>query len=113
VSEREEPFFALSLAVKNKKSVAQSLATLTSGEMLQGDNAYFCEKCGRKVEALKRMCLKRLPNYLILVLKRFEFDLDSMTKQKVNDRCDIPAELDMEQFTQQGLRKREGTSSGD
>jgi len=45
------------------------------------------------------MCLKRLPNYLILVLKRFEFDLELMTKLKVNDKCEVPEELDMEKYS--------------
>ena len=48
--------------------------------MLDGDNAYHCEKCNKRVPAVKRMCIKRLPNHLILVLKRFEFDYDSMQK---------------------------------
>jgi len=50
------------------------------GDTLEGDNAYHCEKCGKKVNAVKRMCIKRLPPVLILVLKRFEFDFDLMAK---------------------------------
>ena len=48
--------------------------------MLEGDNAYLCEKCNKKVATLKRVCLKKLPKHMILVLKRFEFDFDTMTK---------------------------------
>lgn len=48
--------------------------------MLEGDNAYLCEQCEKKVDTLKRVCLKRLPNHLILVLKRFEFDYETMNK---------------------------------
>ena len=50
------------------------------GEVLDGDNAYQCEKCDKKITAVRRMCLKKLPNHLILVLKRFEFDYDTMQK---------------------------------
>ena len=46
--------------------------------MLEGDNAYYCEKCEKKVSTLKRCCIKRMPNTLFLVLKRFEFDFDTM-----------------------------------
>ena len=54
--------------MKNKKDIYQSLEALIKGEMLEGDNAYQCEKCDNKrVPALKRMCLKQLPNHLILV----------------------------------------------
>lgn len=70
------------------------------GDLLEGENAYFCEQCGRKVNAIKRMSIKRLPPQLILVLKRFEFDFDSMAKVKVNDKCEFPFDLDMLPYSQ-------------
>jgi ubiquitin C-terminal hydrolase len=100
VSEREEAFFALSLTVKNKKTVEQSLQSIVQGDVLEGDNAYHCDQCNKKVSAVKRMCLRRLPDFLILVLKRFEFDLDKMMKVKINDRCEFPFELDMLPYSQ-------------
>jgi ubiquitin carboxyl-terminal hydrolase 9/24 len=112
-SEREEPFLAVSLQVKNKKSIQESLNNFVEGEMLAGDNAYFCEQCDKKVNTLKRVCLKRLPNHFILVLKRFEFDFNTMTKLKVNDICEFPTSLNLEPFTQQGLRKKEKSAKTD
>ena len=41
-------FFALSVTVKNE-TLQDSLAQYVKGELLDGDNAYFCEKCGEKV----------------------------------------------------------------
>ena len=41
--ENEEPFMAISLQVKNKSSIKESLEYFVEGEMLEGDNAYFCE----------------------------------------------------------------------
>lgn len=70
--------------MKHKKDIKQSLDALIQGEMLEGDNSYHCEKCNKKVHALKRTCLKKLPNHLILVLKRFEFNYDTMQKLKLN-----------------------------
>ena len=46
--EREEIFFALSVTVKNE-TLQDSLDQYVKGELLDGDNAYFCEKCGEKV----------------------------------------------------------------
>ncbi len=46
--EREEEFFALNLTVKSH-SLESSLDQFVRGEMLDGDNAYFCEKCNEKV----------------------------------------------------------------
>jgi ubiquitin carboxyl-terminal hydrolase 9/24 len=106
-SEREESFNSISLQVKNKKSIIESLESFVEGEMLEGENAYFCEKCEKKVNTLRRQCLKKLPKTLIIVLKRFEFDYDAMTKFKVNDYCEFPYELNVEKYTQEYLQKNE------
>jgi ubiquitin C-terminal hydrolase len=105
--ERTEPFLSLSVPVKNQKSIQQGLYAFVQGEMLEGDNAYYCEKCDKKVDTLKRTCIKRLPKNLILPLKRFEFDFDKMIRVKVNDYCEFPQELNLEPYTQEGLSKRE------
>ena len=75
--------------------------------MLEGDNAYLCAKCDKKVDTLKRTCIKELPKYLIISLKRFEFDFDRMVRVKVNDYCEFPLELDMLPYTQEGLQRKE------
>ena len=49
--EREEAFFALNLTVKNA-TLQDSLDQFVKGELLEGDNAYYCEKCGEKVRKL-------------------------------------------------------------
>lgn len=45
------------------------------------------------------MCIKHLPNILLVSLRRFEFDFDRMARVKVNDYCEFPMELDMEPYT--------------
>lgn len=44
------------------------------GDRLEGDNAYLCEACGKKVDALKRTALAELPDSLMVALKRFDMD---------------------------------------
>jgi len=46
--EREEVFYALNVTVKNA-TLEDSLWQFVKGELLEGDNAYFCEKCNTKV----------------------------------------------------------------
>jgi ubiquitin C-terminal hydrolase len=77
-SERIEHFLSIRLEIKNKKTIYQALDEFIKGEILEGDNAYYCEKCSKKVKALKRVCLKDLPPVMIVTLKRFEFDFDTM-----------------------------------
>jgi len=75
--------------------------------MLEGDNAYFCEKCDKKIDTLKRTCVKELPRYLVITLKRFEFDFDRMVRVKVNDYYEFPLELNMLPYTQEHLKRKE------
>lgn len=80
---------------------------MTDGEMLEGDNAYMCEKCEKKVPALMRVCIKQLPNVLIMVLKRFEFNYETQQKFKLNDYYEFPTQLNMKQFTKEYLQKQD------
>lgn len=51
VGEREEPFFAISLDIKNKKNLAEALDLYIKPDHLEGDNKYMCEKFNRKIDA--------------------------------------------------------------
>lgn len=55
--EREQNFVALNLTVKSN-NLQESLDQFVKGELLEGDNAYFCEKCGIKRNTIKRMCIR-------------------------------------------------------
>ena len=44
----------------------------------------------KKIKVKKRCCIKSLPNKLIITLKRFEFDLNTMMKMKINDYFEFP-----------------------
>lgn len=44
---------------------------------------------------------------MIIVLRRFEFDFDSMQRVKVNDYCEFPMSIDMEPYTQEGLERKD------
>ena len=92
-------FYSIQLQVQNKKNVYESLDTLTEGELMNGDNCIFCPECNQKYPAIKRQCFRTLPRILLLVLKRFEFNFDTMTKFKVNDYYEFPKELDMNKYT--------------
>ena len=74
LGENEENFLAISLDIKNKKSLIEALDLYIKPDFLEGDNKYQCEKYKRKINAQKRSYLKKLSNTVIINLKRFEFD---------------------------------------
>lgn len=101
--EREEPFYSISIEIKHKKNIYEALDSYIKGETLEGDNKYFCEQYNKKIKALKRCLIKKLPNTLILTLKRFEFDYNLMQKVKINDYFEFPKVLNMKKWTKQGV----------
>ncbi|KAK5174763.1 uncharacterized protein LTR77_001846 [Saxophila tyrrhenica] len=102
VSSREEPFTELSITVKEKTNLFESLEEFVQGEPLAGANKYKCMTCeegeGRLVNAMKRTCLEEVPDTLTLCLKRFAFDNLMEGENKVNDRFEFPAEIDMSTY---------------
>lgn len=73
----------------------QSIKSLVNEEILEGENAYWCERCTKKVKAVKSMKITKLPNYLIFNLKRFEYDLEREQRFKVNDYFEFSEEIDL------------------
>ncbi|KAI1074724.1 hypothetical protein F5B20DRAFT_429744 [Whalleya microplaca] len=99
ISERIEPFSAIQCDIKGKASLEESLQAYVDGEIMEGDNKYKCSDCDRHVDAVKRACLKDIPNNLIFHLKRFDFNLRTLTRSKINDYFPFPSKIDMQPYT--------------
>ena len=105
---REQAFCVVSVDIKNFSNLRDSLQEYVKGELLDGSNAYDCGKCNKKVDTIKRLCLKTLPPVLVIQLKRFDFDYEKECAVKFNDYFEFPRDLDMEPYTVAGLAKIEG-----
>jgi ubiquitin carboxyl-terminal hydrolase 34 len=99
ISERLEPFSAIQCDIKGKASLEESLQAYVDGEIMEGDNKYKCSTCDRHVDAVKRACLKDIPDHLIFHLKRFDFNLRTLQRSKINDHFAFPSKLDMRPYT--------------
>ena len=100
---REQSFMALNLTVKST-NLLESLEQFVRGELLDGDNAYFCEKCQEKRSAIKRMCIRQLPKTLVIQLKRFHYDYETNRAVKFDDHFEFPRLLDMGPYTTEGIK---------
>lgn len=100
--EREEPFLALNLTVK-AATLEDSLSQFVKGEILEGDNAYLCEKCEKKRNTMKRTSIKVLPPMLCIHLKRFSFDWEANRALKFDDYFKFPRSLNMAPYTAAAL----------
>lgn len=59
-------------------------------EILDEDNAYFCDKCNSLQRAEKTMKIVSAPEYLILTLLRFSYDAKCHVRRKILDNVTIP-----------------------
>lgn len=99
ISERLEPFSAIQCDIKGKNTLQDSLQAYVDGEIMEGDNKYKCSTCDRHVDAVKRACLKDIPDNLIFHLKRFDFNLRTLQRSKINDYFAFPNRIDMRPYT--------------
>ncbi|XP_076019456.1 ubiquitin carboxyl-terminal hydrolase 19 isoform X2 [Genypterus blacodes] len=79
-------------------TLEQCLNLFTKPEVLAPEEAWYCPKCQQHREASKQLLLWRLPNVLIIQLKRFSFR-SFIWRDKINDMVDFPARnLDLSKF---------------
>uniref|UniRef100_A0A3B3YKQ2 ubiquitinyl hydrolase 1 n=1 Tax=Poecilia mexicana TaxID=48701 RepID=A0A3B3YKQ2_9TELE len=106
--ECEESFTTLNVDIRNHQNLLDSMEQYVKGDLLEGANAYHCEKCNKKVDTVKRLLIKKLPPVLAIQLKRFDYDWERECAIKFNDYFEFPRELDMEPYTVAGVAKLEG-----
>jgi len=103
--ERAEEYFVIQVEIKNKKTLEEALRATTKGEVISD---YRCSDCNKKVEVLKRNCIKTLPETVAICLKRFALDYETMQTTKLNDRLEFPLNLDLKPYSKGNLPKEDG-----
>jgi len=98
-SMKPESYFMLDLPVVYNDQIALTLYGcfdfFTMPEILEGENAWFNEKTGKKEDIKKQISFWNFPNVLVITLKRFT--LDGM--HKINERIDFPlTDLDLSPY---------------
>jgi ubiquitin carboxyl-terminal hydrolase 9/24 len=51
---------------------------MCEAEYMEGDNKVYCERCKRKTDTILRTSISFLPDVLILSLKRFDLDYNTL-----------------------------------
>ncbi|CAN9515930.1 unnamed protein product [Ophioblennius macclurei] len=94
----EDPSSLSETARAGHFTLEQCLNLFTKPEVLAPEEAWYCPKCQQHREASKQLLLWRLPNVLIIQLKRFSFR-SFIWRDKINDMVDFPIRnLDLSKF---------------
>ncbi|KAK1935715.1 Ubiquitin carboxyl-terminal hydrolase 2 [Phytophthora citrophthora] len=78
-------------------SIHDCLKAYTEQEFLSDDAAYYCSKCKTHRSVAKKISVYRLPNVLVLHLKRFSYS--TFSRDKVSTSINFPAQsLDIAEY---------------
>lgn len=96
-----EPFVFLSLPIPRRLLTSVTLEKCVDNfsecETLDGNNRWECEKCGKRVKALKKMGVYECSKVLIIHFKRFE--TSGYWPRKINTEIRYPSTLDARSIT--------------
>jgi ubiquitin C-terminal hydrolase len=93
-TEREEPFYGVPLEIKGIRNVDESIESYVQSELMTGREGYKLED-GRVVDARRCTRIKTAPEFLILHLKRFAYNVASGRRIKVNEHYEFPMALNI------------------
>ncbi|CAA6658193.1 unnamed protein product [Spirodela intermedia] len=94
-SSKMDDFYGLELNIKGLDNLDASLDDYLSVEELSGENQYFCQSCGKRVDATRCIKLHALPPILTLQLKRYDFLTEMTKKKKIKSSFSFPSKLNM------------------
>ncbi|XP_010997322.2 ubiquitin carboxyl-terminal hydrolase 40 isoform X2 [Camelus dromedarius] len=102
VSEKQEDFLDLTVAVKNVSGLEDALWNMyVEEEVFDCDNLYHCGTCDRLVKAAKSAKLRKLPPFLTVSLLRFNFDFVKCERYKETSCYTFPLRINLKPFCEQ------------
>ena len=102
---------------QNDLNLHHTLASFVAGESLDSENKWTCDKCKKDVQAQRKLTLHKLPNVLIICLKRFSKKfltindpktgrpVQAVQNQKIVANVDCPMTLDISPYTDTNTKK--------
>ncbi|OHS93021.1 hypothetical protein TRFO_40657 [Tritrichomonas foetus] len=87
-------FTVLPLQVKDHTNFKESFKTFLEPDNLTGNDKYSVENLGQ-IDAERFHTIYKAPESLIILLKRFEFDLETLSSKKVNSYFEFTKNLDI------------------
>lgn len=95
------PFNTLQVQIcdEEKTSLSECLTNMRKIENLDGDNMLMGDMCyGKKTVGSKQETIWKLGKYMVIQLKRFNYDYRTNTSTKNTALVDYPMEIDMSEY---------------
>ncbi len=82
--------------ITHSTSLEKCIEAFTSEDILVGKDAFHCLKCRKDTKGRKSFAIWRLPQILVLHLKRFQYS--TWRKEKLDTMVEFPKTLDMKEY---------------
>eukprot|EP00299_Pterocystis_sp_00344_P014246 c7048_g1_i1.p1 GENE.c7048_g1_i1~~c7048_g1_i1.p1 ORF type:complete len:485 (+),score=83.00 c7048_g1_i1:60-1514(+) len=95
ISVRFDPFMYLSLPIPRiaDATIYDCIDLFSKQEVLEGDNQWYCPKCKQHRDATKEIKLWKIPQVLVVHLKRFGSQRFGFSRAKRTVKVDFPLDL--------------------
>ncbi|XP_042078164.1 ubiquitin carboxyl-terminal hydrolase 47-like [Haplochromis burtoni] len=97
INEETNPFWTLPLSLRDNPdetySVEEGFEKVFQIVSYSGDSMVYCQECEKKTGATSGCEMVKFPRILILLLKRFDFDYNTMSDFKSDCCVAVPSEL--------------------
>lgn len=97
LSEKIEEFYLLPIVIKDCANIEESFKIFLSKEIIPN---YKSDVLGKSVDVERYSKIKAPPKYLIVHLKRFDYDLRNNTKTKIKSHYDFPEHLNIKEISE-------------
>lgn len=100
----------LSIDIEENVSLSYCLKKFSNKEYLKLGDKFACDSCQTKQVATRQMMIKKRPKLLLIHLKRFKMNFQTMQHQKLNYRIPFPSLLHIEEnqiYTIPNKKKKE------
>jgi ubiquitin C-terminal hydrolase len=89
---RSEIFYALQLVVKDHKNLDESIRSFLENETVQD---YYADSVGKKITINTCSRVRQVPRFLIVQLKRFDYDVRTWQRIKINSKFEFTLQFDI------------------
>lgn len=93
-----DPCLDISLDIQRAGSIEKAFMRFTETDVLDGENKYRCDACGKKSRATKRFTVDVAPQVLVLHLKRFAWSGGGLGSGKIERWVEYPLSFDLGSF---------------
>jgi ubiquitin C-terminal hydrolase len=99
---KPDAFWMLPMDVKQCNSFTDSVRSFLQAETVPG---YCASSVDRAIDVTRIVRVSKVPDYLIIHLKRFKFDMMARVRTKVNEFFEFPISLDVGQLMENANEK--------